>query len=109
MSMRGSGGRKLKFWLARCNNPLLPLEHFIKSSEAEDPGLRCPTEIFALTAVLSLLPVVVNGSCAEATEDNESKEASFDGVGMDAALFAAASTACASVGEFVKEDELLAG
>lgn len=98
------GGGKLNPWLAKCRRPLLPLEHFIKSSEAEEPGLKCPTELLALTDLS--LPVV-NGSCADATEDKESKDASLDGVGMEARL--SASAWCASVGEFVKEDELLAG
>ena len=103
-SNRPSGGGKLKPWLAKCKSPLLPLEHFIKSKDAEDPGLKCPTELlaptelvgptewFELIELLSLLLFpVINGSCADATLERESKDAILDGVGIDARFLSAAS------------------
>ena len=69
-----------------------------------------PTELVAPTELLELvlsLPVV-KGSCADATDESESNEANLEGVGMDA-RFLSASGPCPSVGELVREDELLPG
>lgn len=74
----------------------------MRSREAEDPGLKGPT---ALDTFPPLSLLVVKGSCADATDDKESKDVNLEGVGIDAAIFAA----CPSVGEFVREEELLAG
>jgi hypothetical protein len=81
----------IRCFSGKCKSPLLPLEHFIKSSDADsDPGLagvrflsNDGVEIF------SSFPVSI-GACTEATEDKDARE---DGTAVFLLEAAAASFA----------------
>ena len=93
----------------RWSRPLLPLEHFIRSNDAESvPGdVGC-----------SVFPLSVSITCCDATEARESSEDGFwllvetaaaAAFTVRSASWAAARRAAPSVGEFVRDDDVEAG